>query len=303
MKQLITSKRKDPETSLKEIKSNLISKYFSYWMGKFSIEELSPECNNFIWKELWRVGSVAITPIKEIKEGEGDNVLATPYAPSEFNIYNYPTRVTLIQIRGNSEIVPTGIQEVNKDTAIIWGHNSHMAISDIVMYYVDQIADIELTIRNHLFLQKVPRLIPISPEDRNRAEALLNAIERGEKRLFIDVNDLQSLNNVLDSGGPYIIDKLYLYKQNIENELLTFMGVDNKGINKAERNVVDEVNSNNQQIIEGSDNFTLEINNCLKDIEKYLNIKLTLKENHKIEPMVNSFHDENKEEDEDGTIE
>lgn len=303
MKTLITNKTPTAEEELRNIKSALRSKYFSYWMGKFEIPELSPECNNFIWKEIWRIGSVALTPIQEVKDGEGDKIIATPYAPTEFNIYNYPTKATLIQIRGKSGLIPESVQIINKNIGILWGHVSHMAISDIVEYYVDKLADIQMTINNHLFLQKIPRLIPVSPEDKSRAQSLINAIERGEHKLFIDINDMQSLNSVLDSGGSYVIDKLYLYKENVENELLTFLGIDNKGINKAERVVVDEMNSNNQSIIEGSDNFTLEINRCLKEIEKFLNIKLTLKENHKIKPMVDSFHDDNKEEEDDGNIE
>ena len=300
MKTIQTRKEK---TSLEQkdiIKGTMISKIFSYWMGKYEIPELSDEANNFILKELWRFGSVAIFKAPEYQEGDDiDSVIACPYSPSEFNIYNYPTRVNLVALRG-AKFIPASTQVINKDVCIIYGHVSHMAVKDMVEFYVDRIADIEMTINNHLFLQKMPRLIPVSPEDRARADSLIKAIDRGEKRLFLDVNDMNSLNNVLDSGGTYIIDKLYILKQNYEEELLTFLGIDNKGINKQERLLVDEVNANNQSIIEGGDNFAIEIKRGLENISKYLNVKLTLKELHEVSQMVEG-NDKIEDEEEDST--
>ena len=112
-------------------------------------------------------------------------------------------------------------------------------------------------------------------------EDLMEAIERGEKKLFLDAVDVQAIKNVLDAGSntSYIIDKLYQYKQNLENELLSFLGINNLAIEKKERLITDEANSNNQLINDSSDCFL----DCLKDfceeVSNILNYPLSVEAN------------------------
>lgn len=298
---LITKSKSKLSEEIKTTYATYLSKFYSYWMGKFKIEELSDECNHFIFKQIWNEGSVLLFPFPNRKEEDTDidSVIATPYASSTTNIYNFPTFVQAINLR-DFEAIPKTQLKVNKDCVILFGHVSHSSIRSMVEFYLNRIVEIEMVISTHLFNQKLPRLVAVSPEDRSRVESLMNAIERGEKKLFIDINDIQSINNVLQSGGEYVIDKLYLYKENLVNELLTYMGIDNKGVNKAERNVVDEVNANNQSIIESGDNFKNELQKGLENANRYLNITLTLQEFHPTQEMVEDVSkgdskDENKQ--------
>ena len=61
--------------------------------------------------------------------------------------------------------------------------------------------------------------------------------------IFGDRNDLNPNSiQALVTGAPYVADKLYELKQNIWNEVLTFLGVPNVQMNKKERLITDEVN-------------------------------------------------------------
>ena len=92
-----------------------------------------------------------------------------------------------------------------------------ISVSEIVDMYIDQIVDVDMTIRTNLKLHKLPWLIGVTPENKDKMQALITAIENDETALFADVESpLDSVSN----GAPYIIDKLYAYKQAIENELL-----------------------------------------------------------------------------------
>ena len=57
---------------------------------------------------------------------------------------------------------------------------------------------------------------------------------------------------VIPTVAPYLVDKLQIQKQEMERELLTFLGINNT-LEKKERLIVDETNSNNQFIKMASD--------------------------------------------------
>ena len=57
---------------------------------------------------------------------------------------------------------------------------------------------------------------------------------------------------VIPTNAPYLDDKLQIQKQEMERELLTFLGINNT-LEKKERLLQDETNSNNQFIKMSSD--------------------------------------------------
>ena len=280
------------------------SRFFSNFMNKFEITGMSDDQMRFFLTQLWEVGTISAFILKEsrpaslvleagAKESEGELVL-TPYAPSLYNIYNYPTRVTLVRLRG-ANFIPQTPQIVGKDVVLCWAHTSHMPIRYLVDFYVDKIAEVEATISTNLFAHKLPRLIVVSPEDKERMTTIVSKIEKGESALFLDAEDYNAIKNVLDAGGSYIIDKLYVYKQNLENELLTILGIDNKGSDKKERLIVDEVNANNDIINQGSDCFMVELDKFVKQVKDILGYTITIKSK---EVEISSIYDEEQPQEE-----
>ena len=73
------------------------------------------------------------------------------------------------------------------------------------------------------------------------------------------------------------IDKLYTQKTNLENELNTFLGIDNIGnVEKKERLIKDEANSNNDIINDYSDSIGSNLEEGFKSVEKVLGYKVTI---------------------------
>ena len=118
----------------------------------------------------------------------------------------------------------------------------------------------------------MPRLVVCSPEDEARVKEFMEKIERGEKQLFLTADDAQAIKNVLDSGanGSYIIDKLKAYMQILDNELLTFLGINNVPVEKKERLITDEAPSNDQLIQECGNCFLDSLKESCENIEKVL---------------------------------
>lgn len=55
--------------------------------------------------------------------------------------------------------------------------------------------------------------------------------------------------NVLETGAPYLADKLTQLKNAIECDILTYLGLNNNNVEKAERLVTGEVEANNEIIV------------------------------------------------------
>ena len=306
-KQLIFEKKKKGVISKLATQAYYRSRFFSMFMNKFEITGLSDEQKRFFLSQMWEVGTInayilegskpaSIAPDEEVENPEG-LLLLTPYAPFEYNIYNMPTKLTPVRLRGASFIKGTPL-EVNKDCVIGWAHTSHQPIRYIVDYYVEKITEVEKTIDTNLFVHKLPRLVTCSPEDKDRVDDLLRKIDAGENALFLNVEDYNAIKAVLESGGNYIIDKLYQYKQNLENELFTILGIDNKGSDKKERLLVDEVNANNDAINQGGDCFISELEAFCERVKNVLGYTITIK-NKAMPVMATSEEDYTEEEDED----
>ncbi len=92
--------------------------------------------------------------------------------------------------------------------------------------------------------QKTPCLVQGTEKQRLTLLNLYKQYEGNEPFIFGDKNlDLNSLK-VLQTGAPYIADKLYELKTQVWNEFLTYIGVSNISTQKKERMVTDEVTRN-----------------------------------------------------------
>lgn len=108
------------------------------------------------------------------------------------------------------------------------------------MYNVERAIDVNIR------AQKTPFVVVT---DENERLSMMNALDQVDKNAiaivgkkgFIEPNSLRTL----DTGAPYIADKLTDYKRSIWNEFLTFLGVDNIS-EKRERLISAETMSNNE---------------------------------------------------------
>lgn len=285
------------------------NKYFGLFLNAYKFTNLSKNQSRYLLKSMWKRGTVACFIVEGTRKEptmtqaltntspntvspafESDGLLVfTPYAVNQWNIEDEPSVITLVNTRG-ATFIPTRPQIVNKDVVIGWGHTSHAPVRSLVMWYVERIADVENTIDINLFAHKLPRLVVCSPEDRERVADIMEAIDRGEKKLFLEAEDYQAIKNVLEAGGSsYIIDKLYTYKQNLENELLSFLGINNVAVEKKERLITDEANSNNQLINDSSDCFLDSLKNFCDEINTVLDYNISVEANSS--PASNNDYD------------
>ena len=106
------------------------------------------------------------------------------------------------------------------------------------LYNLDRAIDVNAN------AQKTPVLIQCDETQRLTMKNLYKQYEGNEPFIFgskgLDANGLK----VLQTGAPYVADKLYELKTQIWNEALTYLGISNINVVKKERMIIDEVARN-----------------------------------------------------------
>lgn len=133
-------------------------------------------------------------------------------------------------------------RNLNEDNSvIIWNNYLRTnSITDIKMYsrrlyLLDRIIDVNAN------AQKTPVLVQGTEKQRLTLINLYKEYDGNAPFIFGDKNlDLNALKS-LNTGAPYVADKIYQLKTQIWNEALTYLGISNINIQKKERLITDEV--------------------------------------------------------------
>lgn len=250
--------------------------FFNLWMGKYTVEGMDYRCNYFLFKAFWNEGSVSIFRKKHL-EGEDAVGLAYWFSVDGQDGYDMPITAQLIQNHGDLTI-PFGPQRIDEDCVVGWCQRNWAPIVYTMSVYASKIASVDMLININEKVQKMPWLINTPEGEDQKIRELYNQLDNDEPVLFFDVEGLDL--RALISGAPYILDKLYNYKQAYMNEALTFLGVNNLGnVEKKERLITSEVDHNNELIQSNNDNFRKPIEELLERANKTLGFSFKLIEN------------------------
>ena len=107
----------------------------------------------------------------------------------------------------------------------------------------------EQTAMVNIKAQKTPVLLLMDEKQRLTMENLYSQYEGNRPVIFGDKNSLgENVIKAINTQAPFIADKIIDYKKEIWNEALTFLGINNIMVDKKERLIKDEANSNNELI-------------------------------------------------------
>lgn len=227
------------------IEQTLINKYYNLFMNRFSIN-ITNEAKDYLLRRLWANGTVAAFKLKSVDEDDNpDYLVFTDYAPCEYNIYDYPTKVTLINKRG-VRFIPSRLLSVNKDVVIGYIQRNKKSVYSMIYPLIEKIVRAEITLNQNLRALRTPFLFVTDPENENKLVEFQNAIENGNAALFLTADDVKSMQ-IFNSGVNPIIDKLTTYIDKVDNDIKELLGVSNLGVNeKKEHLITAEVNVNNE---------------------------------------------------------
>lgn len=158
------------------------------------------------------------------------------------NIYNEPTKKYIY--------ASDGFRRVRNITNSVTIYNNFLKTPTFttVNLYAIRLAEVQRTIDTNMLAQKTPVTIICPENDRLAFKNIYKQIT-GNKPVIWGTSELNMDNyKVLDTKAPYVVDKLTLYKHDLWNEVMTYLGVNNANQDKKERLVESEVGANDEQI-------------------------------------------------------
>ena len=189
------------------------------------------------------------------------------------NIYGEPTKLSLSGFNEHRTVmIDECVRIMNNDLAL-------PTLPDI-LYYARRMAEIDDIIMQNLRQQRVPYLFATNENNQYSIKSLYDRIYQGEPAIFVDKEMLKGEPEnimVLPTQAPYLVDQLQIQKQEMERELLTFLGINNT-VEKKERLLVDETNSNNQFIKMASDIGFKQRQLACEQMNEMFGLNVTIKE-------------------------
>lgn len=181
----------------------------------------------------------------------------------KLNLYGLPTRIRCFsygEINTSRRVysgVSDAVAEVNgyeddtddkrqTEAILVLNNWEGVATANSVELFAMRMAIAERAIDVNIRSQKTPFVIITNDNERL---SMMNALDQVDKNAMFIVGERNHFDpeaiRVLQTGSPYIADKITDYKSGIWNEFLTFLGVDNL-TEKRERLISSETMSNNE---------------------------------------------------------
>lgn len=167
--------------------------------------------------------------------------------PTELNCYSFEYNQNRILYTGN-----TGDNSKLKNTHCVLVQNNWEGTptATTMDLYCRRLYEVERTLDVNIKSQKTPVLLLVDEKQRLTILNMYNQYDGNQPAIYGDKNNFADGSPIqaIKTEAPFLADKLMEYKKHIFNEALTFLGINNIMVDKKERLITDEANSNNELI-------------------------------------------------------
>ena len=166
--------------------------------------------------------------------------------PSAFNCWSYDS------LNENRSLYTgfTGSNDEFDECILVQNDWDRMPTAGSMELFAYRLTIAETSCDSNINLQKFPLIIAGDEKQRLFLENLMNQFLGNQPIIIGDKKQLngENLLKAIKTDVPFVADKLMDYKKEIWNEALTFLGINNILVDKKERLITDEANSNNELI-------------------------------------------------------
>lgn len=204
----------------------------------FKWENLPPEIDpRFIEIALFTDGHVLFTK-DGLLETEKQYIVTRAGLSGEFDIYGIPNRRYAYAVNGY-------INQLDRtNSVIIWNNYLHRADKVAVEMFAKRLYKLDRIIDVNVNAQKTPIMILADEDQKMTMKQVYMQYDGNQPLIFgnktLDLNTVKALN----TGAPYVADKIYQLKTQIWDEALTYLGITNLNVQKKERLLPGEVQYN-----------------------------------------------------------
>lgn len=165
------------------------------------------------------------------------------------NMYGLPIRINAFGENGFSQFYNCSTNgEKDGEAIFILNNKNKVPTLWIAQYYAFKIANIQEAIDTNVNSQKTPFIVQANKKQELSIRNALNKVLTNEPYILVNDTFKQDNFKVFDVKAPFVADKLLEVRKDYESQFYTDLGINNININKKERLITDEADSNNEII-------------------------------------------------------
>lgn len=235
-----------------------------------------------------------------IKDKEMGLMITNVNPTDKLNIYNLPTKVNCWSIGYNKDYKL-------EDVVYIMNNEMQKPTSATIELFAYRLYDIQRTMEVNLNAQRTPVLIEGDDKSILTLQNAYMQYSGNNPVLFANKNyNISDSLNVLNTTAPYLLDKLALYKHEVWNECMTYLGINNANTDKKQVVLSPEINANNELVNYYLNCFYSTRERAIDEVNEKFGLDIKLKINKNMEELLGkTFEDmglNDKEEGQDGTV-
>ena len=254
-KQIFSKEIKKNKTFFESLQLNM-STFYDYLdrfrriaLARFEWVNL-PESMDSRWLELclYNYGKAGVL------KDENLGIINTKCTGTMINMYGLPTNLHCFSFDYDTErVLFTGINEINgndtsKEAVLVMNDIDMIPSVNSMELFALRLAECDRTNDVNIKALKFPVVIVTSENQKLTVENLYDQYDGNKPIIFGDNMQLIENFRCINTEAPIILKDIDTHKKELWNEALSYLGINNINIEKKERAVTDEINSNNELI-------------------------------------------------------